>query len=271
MGDEDERGTAATGDGTAGAAHDFLAGHETETIADVPGFRVSRVRLSAGAQVDWFKSEQANMTFFACEDGLTLRIKNPPLRWPLRAGEIYTVPPNMELSVFSDDGAPLSFVTLQYGSSLKTVATPAPESDFSFGRSMPAVADAGPRPAGREDDLDRCRHGLKRMDILVLQPRLRVVVQAHGPRECVPWHTHDNIADTFLAMEGYVRIAVKDPDEVIVLAPGEIYSVPAGQPHFVTGIDDEECTVMVLQGVGTYNYKAYLADMRGAVADMILR
>ncbi len=109
------------------------------------------------------------------------------------------------------------------------------------------------------------------MDILAIQPQLRVVVQAHGPYECVPWHTHDNVADTFLAMDGYVQLAVKDPDEIIILAPGEIYSVVAKRPHFVSSVGSAECTVMVLQGVGFYNYKAYLGDMRGAVEGMILR
>ena len=253
------------------AHHNFLAEVETESMAKVAGFKVTRVRLSEGQRIGWFTAEHAYTTFFACEDGLTIQLKNPPIRWPLRAGEIYTVPPRMELTICSENGAPLSFVVLQYGASLETAPADAPKSNFSFGRSMPEPIEIGPRPAPREDELHRYRHGLKRMDILTLQPELRVVVQAHGPYECVPWHTHDNIADTFLAMEGYVQVAVKDPDDVIVLAPGEIYSVPAGQPHFVSGADGGECTVMVVQGVGIYNYKAYLEDSRGSVENMILR
>lgn len=257
--------------GDTSARNDFLAGMEIQAMAEVAGFRVLRIQLSKGQHIDWFTAEHAHTTFFACEDGLTIQLKNPPIRWPLRAGEIYTVPPRMELTVFSESGAALSFAMLQYGGSLNTVRTSAPERNFSFGRSIPPSSDIGPRPPASEDELHLYHHGLKRMDILALQPDLRAVVQAHGPFECVPWHTHDNIADTFFAMEGYVQIAIKDPDDAVVLAPGEIYSVPAGQPHFVSGADGKECTVMVVQGVGIYNYKAYLEDMRGAVEDMILK
>lgn len=251
-------------------AYDFCGDARVETIAETPGFRVRHVSLSEGQSLKWFRMNHASTTFFACNDGLTIRLKNPPIRWNLRAGETYTVPPHMELTACSENGQPISFVALQYGDSLKADPVEGPSSDFSFGRSMTPRPGIGPRPAASDKELHRYRHGLQRMDILALFPELRVVVQAHGPYECVPFHTHDNVCDTFLAMEGYSLLALKDPDEVIVLAPGESHPVAARRPHFVGGVDGAPCTVMVLQGVGVYNYKAFKADMRGAVENMVL-
>jgi len=44
------------------------------------------------------------------------------------------------------------------------------------------------------------------------------------------------------------------PDGARVLAPGEVYTVPAGVPHMVSGNAGQPCELLILQGVGVYNY-----------------
>jgi quercetin dioxygenase-like cupin family protein len=48
-------------------------------------------------------------------------------------------------------------------------------------------------------------------------PNLRLAL---GEGQCVPWHYHNNITDTFFCMEGPMQVTTRDPEQVHVLAPG---------------------------------------------------
>ena len=75
-----------------------------------------------------------------------------------------------------------------------------------------------------------------------------------SPTQTVPWHTHTNISDTFYVIEGKLRLYLQNPKEDRVLVPGESYTVVAGRPHLVTNAGDTSMTILVLQGVGEYDY-----------------
>ena len=85
-------------------------------------------------------------------------------------------------------------------------------------------------------------------------PGLRVRELALSPGQCVPWHRHSRITDTFFCMEGPMVVATRDPEARHVLQPGGTLAVPPGTPHRVTGLDDGPCRFMVIQGVGQYDY-----------------
>jgi quercetin dioxygenase-like cupin family protein len=75
-----------------------------------------------------------------------------------------------------------------------------------------------------------------------------------SPEQTVPWHYHNNISDTFYVIEGTLRLYLQDPKETVVLGPGESYAVVARRPHLVTNAGETSMTILVLQGVGEYDY-----------------
>lgn len=86
------------------------------------------------------------------------------------------------------------------------------------------------------------------------RPGFRVNELTLSPTQTVPWHYHSNISDTFYVIEGDLRLYLQDPKEEVLLGPGESYAVAAGRPHLVTNAGTASMTILVLQGVGDYDY-----------------
>ncbi len=85
-------------------------------------------------------------------------------------------------------------------------------------------------------------------------PGLRVRLLALDAGQCVPWHYHTRITDTFFCMQGPMQILTRNPDATHVLQPGETLAVPPDTPHYVSGEDGGPCRFMIVQGVGEYDY-----------------
>ncbi len=83
---------------------------------------------------------------------------------------------------------------------------------------------------------------------------LRAQILTIGPDQCVPWHHHSEVTDTFFCIEGPMKIETRNPDDQRVLSPGETTAVGAGQPHRVSGVDDGRCKFLIIQGVGEYDF-----------------
>jgi quercetin dioxygenase-like cupin family protein len=73
-------------------------------------------------------------------------------------------------------------------------------------------------------------------------------------KQKVPWHYHNNVADTFYVLAGNLRIFLQEPKEEIRLAPGEIYKVAPRRAHLVTNGGATSVTFLVLQGIGEYDF-----------------
>jgi len=93
-----------------------------------------------------------------------------------------------------------------------------------------------------------------RRETIAEAPNLRVRLLALGEGQCVPWHYHNNITDTFFCMHGPMQVTTRDPEEVHVLEPGGTFAVAPGVAHLVTGVDDRPCQFIVVQGVGVYDF-----------------
>jgi quercetin dioxygenase-like cupin family protein len=85
-------------------------------------------------------------------------------------------------------------------------------------------------------------------------PNLRVRELALADGQCVPWHYHTNITDTFFCMEGPMLVCTRNPDQQHVLQAGGKLAVGPGTPHRVTGLNDSACRFMIVQGIGIYDY-----------------
>ena len=86
------------------------------------------------------------------------------------------------------------------------------------------------------------------------RPGFRITELQLSPTQTVPWHSHTNVSDTFYVIEGRMRLFLQNPKEDMMLGPGESYAVAAGRPHLVTNAGDASMTILVLQGVGEYDY-----------------
>lgn len=85
-------------------------------------------------------------------------------------------------------------------------------------------------------------------------PGLRVRVLTLAAGECVPWHYHTTITDTFVCLEGPMQVETRAPRATRVLKPGETFAVPPKTAHVVTGVDGGPARFMIIQGVGEYDY-----------------
>ena len=96
----------------------------------------------------------------------------------------------------------------------------------------------------------------ERRETIAEVPGLRVRLLELSAGQCVPWHRHTLITDTFFCMQGPLQVATRGPGDtrVHVLRAGETLAVEPGLAHRVTGVDDGPCTFMIVQGVGEYDY-----------------
>jgi quercetin dioxygenase-like cupin family protein len=87
------------------------------------------------------------------------------------------------------------------------------------------------------------------------RPGFRITELRMSAEQCVPWHRHSNIGDTFYVLEGRIRISLRDPDEHVELDAGESWGpVRVGRPHRVTNAGDAQATFLDLQGIGEWDF-----------------
>ena len=97
-------------------------------------------------------------------------------------------------------------------------------------------------------------YAARKRETIAEAPNLRVRLLSLGEGQCVPWHYHNNITGTFFCMQGPMQVTTRNPDKIHVLEPGGTCAVEPGTPHLVTGVNEQPCTFMVVQGVGVYDY-----------------
>ncbi len=83
---------------------------------------------------------------------------------------------------------------------------------------------------------------------------LRVTVLTLDRGQCVPWHYHSEIADSFVCLEGPMIVETRAPRALHRLMPGQRCAVPAKTAHYVRGEDDGPCRFLIVQGVGVYDF-----------------
>jgi quercetin dioxygenase-like cupin family protein len=74
--------------------------------------------------------------------------------------------------------------------------------------------------------------------------------------QCVPWHYHSEISDSFVCLEGPMVVETRAPRRVYRLLPGERCAVPPKTAHYVHGEADGPCKFLIVQGVGVYDFVA---------------
>jgi mannose-6-phosphate isomerase-like protein (cupin superfamily) len=75
-----------------------------------------------------------------------------------------------------------------------------------------------------------------------------------APEQCIPWHKHTEIRDTFYVIGGVVRVSMQEPEEAVEVRPGETFAVECGRPHMVKNAGIVATTFLVLQGIGNFDF-----------------
>ena len=82
---------------------------------------------------------------------------------------------------------------------------------------------------------------------------MRVSVLTLGPGDCIPWHYHSAITDSFVCLAGPLVVETRAPRNHYVLRPGERCEVPPKVAHYVHGENDGPAKFLIAQGVGVYD------------------
>jgi mannose-6-phosphate isomerase-like protein (cupin superfamily) len=86
------------------------------------------------------------------------------------------------------------------------------------------------------------------------RPGFRIAEIQISPTQEVPWHCHSCVRDTFYVVVGTLRVFLRDPDEQVLLAPGDTYTVRVARAHRVTNAGTASATFLVLQGIGAHDF-----------------
>ena len=76
-----------------------------------------------------------------------------------------------------------------------------------------------------------------------------------APGEEVPWHFHSQVQDTLYVIRGPVTILTREPTASTTVDTGETVETPARQPHRVVNASDHDISILLIQGVGTYDFQ----------------
>jgi quercetin dioxygenase-like cupin family protein len=82
---------------------------------------------------------------------------------------------------------------------------------------------------------------------------MRVSVLTLDAGQCIPWHFHTEITDSFVCLEGPMVVETRAPRAEHVLQPGERCEVPPNVAHYVHGLNDGAFKFLTIQGVGVYD------------------
>lgn len=83
---------------------------------------------------------------------------------------------------------------------------------------------------------------------------LRVLVLTLAAGQCVPWHYHNDITDSFVCLEGPMVVETRAPRATHRLEPGERCAVGPKTAHYVHGEHDGPCKFLIVQGTGVYDF-----------------
>jgi quercetin dioxygenase-like cupin family protein len=81
-----------------------------------------------------------------------------------------------------------------------------------------------------------------------------------APGQEVPWHLHTQVRDTLYVLGGPVTIYTRAPEGRATANTGETVETPAGAPHRVVNESDQDIAVLLIQGVGEYDFQLVVED-----------
>lgn len=91
-------------------------------------------------------------------------------------------------------------------------------------------------------------------EVLIKTEGVNVRILGLGAGEEIHWHYHTEVADYIFALDGEIEIQLKEPDENVLLAPGQRYKVATRRIHRVVNVSNRENRYLLIQGIGRYDF-----------------
>jgi quercetin dioxygenase-like cupin family protein len=104
------------------------------------------------------------------------------------------------------------------------------------------------------EDSSRGSYPVADREIVAEGADLRVTVLTLASGQCVPWHYHSQITDSFVCLDGPMVVETRAPRALHELLPGQRCAVPPKTAHYVHGKNDGPCRFLIVQGVGVYDF-----------------
>ena len=84
---------------------------------------------------------------------------------------------------------------------------------------------------------------------------VRIMELAKGA--ATEWHHHTDVSDYFVCLTGVVRVEAMNPDETVILHPGQRAEIRPPRIHRVVNHHDDKSEHLLIQGVGSYDFVKY--------------
>lgn len=81
-----------------------------------------------------------------------------------------------------------------------------------------------------------------------------VRINTLGPGRATPWHFHSVVADDVFCLEDPIEIGLRDPAEVVTLAPGQRLHIAARRTHRVVNRAGTATRYLLVQATGPYDF-----------------
>jgi quercetin dioxygenase-like cupin family protein len=104
------------------------------------------------------------------------------------------------------------------------------------------------------EDRSRGSYPVADREIVAEGADIRVTVLTLASGQCVPWHYHSQVTDSFVCLDGPMVVETRAPRALHELLPGQRCAVPPKTAHYVHGKDDGPCRFLIVQGVGVYDF-----------------
>ena len=101
---------------------------------------------------------------------------------------------------------------------------------------------------------------LKAFDHVFSTDDVQVNHMVLAPGQEVPWHFHTFVRDTLYVVRGPVTIFTRTPAETTIAEEGETVETPAGRRHRVANESDHDVSILLIQGVGKYDFQLVAAQ-----------
>lgn len=99
---------------------------------------------------------------------------------------------------------------------------------------------------------------IRNRELIAETKKLRVQILALEPGESIPFHYHYHsvITDTFICIQGKLKVEILSPAISHFLSVGDKLVVSARSIHRVSSINNQVCRFVIVQGIGQHDYFA---------------
>ena len=81
-----------------------------------------------------------------------------------------------------------------------------------------------------------------------------VRINTLAPGQGIPWHYHSVVNDDVFCLEDSLEVGLRDPNEVVVLGPGQRQHITARRVHRVVNRAASPVRYLLVQALGPYDF-----------------